>query len=97
MVQSTKRKPSKASVAAAWREFFHTPEGRVAINALMTRCGVYTPIAAADPTSMAVMIGERNIGAWVAEMCGLKPENYVEERKTFNSIEFSDAKVSDYF
>lgn len=97
MVQSTKRKPSKASVAAAWQEFFYTPEGRIAINALMTRCGVYTPVNATDATSMAVMVGERNIGAWVAEMCGLKAENYVEERTTFNRVEFSDAKVGDYF
>jgi hypothetical protein len=96
MPPSTKRKPSKASVAAAWQEWFNTPEGRIAINALMTRCGVYTPVMVGDPTSMAVQVGERNIGAWVAEMCGLKAENYVEERATFNKVEFGEAKISDY-
>ena len=97
MARQTKRRPSKASVAAGWKEFFGTPEGRIAINALMTRCGVYTPVMATDATSMAVQVGERNIGAWVAEMCGLKAENYVEERTTFNAVEFEDAKVGDYF
>jgi hypothetical protein len=96
MARPTKRKPSKASVAAVWREFFETPEGRIAVNALLTRCGVYTPIMAMDPTSIAVQVGERNIGAWVAEMCGLKAESYVEERSTFNRVQFDDVKVSDY-
>lgn len=97
MARQTKRKPSKASVSAAWREWFNTPEGRIAVNALMTRCGVYSPVAALDSTGMAVQVGERNIGAWVAEMCGLKAEAYVEERSVFNRIEFEDASVGDYF
>jgi hypothetical protein len=96
MARQIKRKPSKASVAASFRQWFETPEGRIAINALMTRCGVYTPVMVGDPTSMAVQVGERNIGAWVAEMCGLKAEHYIEERATFNKVEFDDAKISDY-
>lgn len=74
------RRPSKASVAASWKSFWETPEGRNAINALMAQFGVYSQIQAADGISLALQVGERNVAAWIAAQCGIQPEQYVPER-----------------
>ena len=74
------RKPSRAKVEAAWKEFYSTVEGRIAIAALMDRCGVYAQVVATDGFSGGIAIGERNIGAWLAELIAVKPKEYVEER-----------------
>jgi hypothetical protein len=80
MRQPKKRKPSQAKVQAAWKEFYDTPEGRIAIGALMARSGVYSQITANDPVMAGIEIGQRNIGAWLAEIIGMKAETtYVEE------------------
>lgn len=81
-----KRKPTKAAVSAAWREFYETPEGRVAVGAFMAKYGVYSQMSATDPTSLAIQVGERNAAAWLAEQCGLQPSVYVQERSDLDRI-----------
>lgn len=93
--RSTSKRPTKASVKASWRTFFETPEGRIAINAMMAQFGVYSQITAVDGTSLAMQVGERNVAAWVAEMCGMKPEIYVEERSDTDRL-FADASQFAY-
>jgi hypothetical protein len=81
-----KRRPSKASVAASWRSFWETPEGRNAINALMAQFGVYSQINAVDGVGLAIQVGERNVAAWIAQQCGVQPEQYVQERTDTDRI-----------
>lgn len=76
--ETTRRKFAKARVAGAWRGFYETPEGKIAIHAMMRRCGIFSGIEAHDPVSMALHVGERNMCAWVAEMIGLRPEDFVD-------------------
>jgi hypothetical protein len=80
MPQPRKRKPSKEKVETAWKEFYQSPEGRIAIGALMDRCGMYSAIVASDGFSGGIAIGERNIGAWLAGLIAARPQEYVEDR-----------------
>lgn len=89
-----RRKPAKAVVATAWREFWNTPEGKAAIGALMARFSVYSPIQTTNPTSMAVSVGERNVAAWIAEMIGMRPEDYVDQRSEVEKL--SDKLLEKY-
>lgn len=82
----SRRKPTKVAVQSAWKTFFDTPEGRLAIGAFMAKFGVYSPIMAVDPTSLAIQVGERNAAAWLAEQCGLTPDVYVQERSDIDRI-----------
>jgi hypothetical protein len=81
------RKPSQAKVATAWRDIYNTPEGRMAIGALMARAGVYSPIAAGDAFTAGVAVGERNLAAWLAEIIGLRPDEYVGERDKTDRVD----------
>ena len=83
---ASRRKPTKSAVQAAWKTFFDTPEGRLAVGAFMAKYGVYSPILANDPTSLAIQVGEHNAAAWLAEQCGLTPQVYVEERSDLDRI-----------
>lgn len=90
MVQR-RRRVSKATVSAAWRAFAETPEGRAAIGALMARFGVYSPFLSGDQTAIAIQAGERNVAAWIAEQCSMKPEAYVDHRHEIDHLfEFSN-------
>jgi hypothetical protein len=75
-----RRKPSKQAVAAAWKEFHSTPEGRIAIGALMGYCGVYAQVQASDPVQAGIEIGKRNVAAWISDLIVQKPETYIDER-----------------
>ena len=81
------RKPSKAKVAQAWKDFYNTPEGRAAVGALMSRAGVYSPIVATDAFMAGVAIGERNMASFLAGLIGLKPEDYVDERDKTDRVD----------
>jgi hypothetical protein len=82
-----RRKPSKAKIAEYWRNIYETHEGRAAIGALMARAGVYSPIVAQDAFTAGVAIGERNMAAWLAEIVGLRPEEYVTERDKVDRVD----------
>lgn len=94
--ETTRQRFAKARVAAAWRGFYETPEGKIAILAMMRRCGIFSGIEAHDPVSMALHVGERNMCAWVAEMVGLKPEDFVDAWSKGADFErrFSDVALS---
>lgn len=76
------RRPAKAHVAAAWRSFWETPEGRAAIGDMMRQFGVYTQIPAGDATAMAIAVGERNVCTWIAAQIAMRPESFVEDLGT---------------
>lgn len=80
------RKPSKVAVAAAWRGFWDTPEGRAAIGALMATFGVYNRIEVGDAVAAGVAIGERNVAVWIAEQVGARPEDFVQERSELDRM-----------
>lgn len=73
------RRPAKARVAAAWRSFWETPEGRAAIGDMMREFGVFSRIAGGDATGMAMAVGERNVCTWIAAQVGMQPEDFVDE------------------
>lgn len=81
-----RKKSARVIGAAAWKNFYETTEGRVAIGALMAHFGVYGSINHADPTSMAVAVGERNVCAWLAEQIGIRDEAYVDERSEVEKL-----------
>lgn len=88
------RQTTKTKAANAWREFWQTPEGKLAIGALMARFSVYGAISTTDPTSMAVAVGERNVCAWIAEQVALKDQEFVEERSEIEKM--TDSLMAKY-
>lgn len=81
-----RRRTAKTKVAAAWRDFYETPEGRIAVGALMARFGVYAPFTGLDATSLALNVGERNVCAWIAEQIGHRPDQYVDQRSEVEKL-----------
>lgn len=75
----SRRKTPRTKVAIAWRDFYNTPQGRHAIGALFAHAGVFSQIRATDPVSAGIEIGQRNVAAWLSEMIGLQPQDYVDE------------------
>jgi hypothetical protein len=64
------------AVSDAWKQFYQTPDGRIAIAQLLLASGVYVPIETSDPLEMARLNGERNVALRIVQMIGLKPEEF---------------------
>lgn len=75
------RRRSKAEIALAshWQAVWQTTSGRLAIAELLVATNVYSEIQATDPVQLALAVGERNVGARIARLIGLKPESYVQD------------------
>ena len=93
---ATKRKRTPRTKAAnAWKDFYNSPEGRLAIGALLARFDVFGAGEGIDnPTSMAIAHGQREVCAWIAEQIGMKAEKYVEVRNDFETL--TDRLVDHY-
>ena len=64
------------AVAEAWRNFYESHAGRIAIADLMVWCNVYSPILETDPLLLAAANGERNAALRIVQMIGLKAEHF---------------------
>lgn len=90
---NTRRRPARAVVASHWKTFWETPEGKIAIGALMAHFNVYGSNKGPDPvspTEMAVAWGERKVADWIAEQIGVKPEQFVDQR---NEVDHQSDKL----
>lgn len=85
---SNKKISARSKAASAWRTFYETPEGKLAIGSLMARFHVYgtSDSAPVDAVSMAVIHGQRSVCDAIAQMIGLKPTEFVEERSEVETI-----------
>lgn len=70
------RRNNEQALAGAWQAVWHSPEGRLAISELLVATNVYGEVISNDPTMLAIAIGERNMGARIARLIGLKAEDY---------------------
>ena len=75
MAKRPRRNP-EAALSQAWKAVWESTEGRLAISELLVATNVYSEIQATDPVQLAIAVGERNMGARVARLIGLKAENY---------------------
>ena len=73
MSKAPQRLKAQTAVAEAWKGFYATPEGRVAIAELMVWCNLYQPCISNDVMEMAREQGERNVALRIVQMIGLKP------------------------
>lgn len=94
---SPRRANAEAALSQAWKTVWSTPEGKLAISELLVATNVYSEIRTSDPVMLALAVGERNMGARLARMIGLKPENYaVDAREAVDLVgRFVDA-TSEY-
>lgn len=64
-------------VAAAYRELLATPEGKLVLRDLAAYCRVgASSFAAGDPHQTAFNEGARDVFLHVAEMAGLRPDDF---------------------
>lgn len=77
---ASRQQPSpEQRLGAIWKGIYETPHGRVAVSEFLVSANLYSEIQTADPITMAVAVGERNMAARMARLVGLKPENYVSD------------------
>jgi hypothetical protein len=77
-------------VAAAYRALLGTPEGKLVLRDLAAYCRVgASSFAAGDPHQTAFNEGARDVFLHVAEMAGIRPEDF-PQLTTTNHGEFSD-------
>lgn len=72
------RKPSEGALSAAWKSFYATPEGRMALAHLFAEFHIYSPIVGRDAVEIATANGERNVALRIAQLLALKPERFAE-------------------
>lgn len=64
-----------------------SPEGKLAIGALMARFGVFgADLDPNNPTAMAIAHGQREVCAWIAQQIGMKDAVYVDVRNEFDDL-----------
>jgi hypothetical protein len=71
---------------AAWRAFYESPEGRVALGELAVWCNAYAPIDSNDPIEIARMTGERNVYMRIAALIGHKPGDFLQHAQDDTDI-----------
>ena len=77
-------------VAAAYRALFDTPEGQRVMRDLAAYCRVGTSsFTAGDPHQTAFNEGARDVFLHVAEMAGIRPEDF-PQLTTTNHGDFRD-------
>jgi hypothetical protein len=84
MEKPRRRPPKKAEnpedkIARAWRDVWESPQGRVAISALLLDLNLFSPIEATDPVSVGIAVGQRNVAAKIARLIKMKPEQFPDE------------------
>jgi hypothetical protein len=72
------RKPPEGALSEAWKAFYATPEGRMAIANLFAEFHIYSPIVARDAIEIATANGERNVALRIAQLLALKPQRFAE-------------------
>lgn len=75
------RKRNRAETASerAWKGFWNTTDGRVAIGQLFKDFGFYDTPSSVEATELARSIGQRDVLVRLAQLINLKPELAVED------------------
>ena len=69
------RAPTKRRIASdAWQSFYASPDGRIAIAALMREFGFYATPVESDSNILVRSIGQRDVLSRIVELINLKPE-----------------------
>jgi hypothetical protein len=69
------RAPTKRRIASdAWKSFYQSPDGRVAIAALMREFGFYSTPDEVETNKLVRSIGQRDVLSRIVELINLKPE-----------------------
>lgn len=69
------RAPTKRRLASdAWKTFYQTPDGRIAIAALFKEFGFYATPIDSDQTILVRSIGQRDVLSRIVSLINLKPE-----------------------
>lgn len=67
-----RKRSSQRAAAEAWKGFWHSPEGRIAIGLLFKEYGAFdTPEPGAD---LSRAWGQRDVLARISQLINLKPE-----------------------
>jgi hypothetical protein len=81
-----RRAKIESAAGAAWRSFYETPEGRVALAELAVWCNAYSRIESNDPIEIARMTGERNVYLRIAALMGQKPGDFLQHAQDDTDI-----------
>jgi len=73
------RAKANNAIADAWKGFYQSPAGRLAIADLMVWCNVYHDTATIDPIQLAREAGERAVAQRIAQLIGLRPETFPQQ------------------
>lgn len=76
----------ETAAGAAWKSFYGTTEGRVALAELAVWCNAYTPIETNDPYEAQRLIGERNVYLRIAALMGQKPGEFLQHAQDDTDI-----------
>ena len=68
-----RRALAEARIADAWKSFYATPEGRLAIGEMIIWSNLYQQCTSTDMVEIMRQNGEKNIVNRIIQMIGLKP------------------------
>jgi hypothetical protein len=75
---TTRRTKADKIAASAWKDFYSTSEGKVAIAVLFRDYGFMDTPLATDHGTMARSIGQRDVLVRISQLINLKPEQAPE-------------------
>jgi len=82
------KKTRETVVSGAWKAFYETSEGKVAIGQLFKDFGFFDTPIATDHGTMARSIGQRDVLARISQLINLKPEQSIAtEREQTDVLE----------
>lgn len=74
-----RRSKPEVKISGAWKAFYQTPEGRVALAALFKDFGFYDTPQGADPILFARSIGQRDVLVHLSQLINMKTETVIQD------------------
>jgi hypothetical protein len=85
---TTRRTKADKIASSAWKDFYNSPEGKVAIGTLFRDFGFIDTPTGNDFGTMARSIGQRDVLVRISQMINLKPEQAPDiERDTSDILD----------
>lgn len=85
-MKTPRRSRAEATSSEAWKGFWASSDGRVALGALFRDFGFYDTPTAIDPSTLARSIGQRDVLVRISQLINLQPEQAPNDDRDTSDI-----------